>query len=333
MSDVTPSPADFAARPPLFKVSQRELRSACPICGNPGPFYHFAKGSMAGARVLVEVNTETRRIPHGFPSTHVAWLFVHTHDASEIVGKGIAALPPAGEPTIHVPTSADVWTILAAAATVLPRVLLYGPPGTGKTQLAMTTGVPAGLPVYRVNMTEDTPAAELRGGFIPQGDRWIWNDGPALLAFRNGGRLVVDEITRASDDALSFLLGVLDGHDVTLPNGEVIPPSPNLSVWATTNDDATALTDALADRFVVKVKCDKVNPAALATLPPSVANAVTAGTTGRGVSMREAAEFTRLNKCGAPAWLAAKLVWERRSNDVLTAMDITERLSPYAPAD
>jgi hypothetical protein len=339
----------------FYKVSRRELRTPCPVCGNTGPWYHFAVGSIHGPKVLVPVNVFTRAMKHGVGTTIVR-PDIHTHDAAlmaEIAGvtaRPAATVPvavptvpatatPATSPSVPAPhvrgaiprvsERADSWTLLAATAEYLDRVLLYGPPGTGKTQLAMTVGAWPGLHVYRVNMTEDTPAAELRGGYIPRGSEWVWRDGPALLAFRNGGRLVVDEITRASDDALSFLLGVLDGHSITLPNGETVNPHPDLSVWGTTNDDSSALTDALADRFVVRVKCDRVNPAALATLPTNVAATVTAGNTGGGVSMREAGEFTRLAGVGvnAPAWLAARLVWEDRSSDVLTAMAIADKLS------
>lgn len=227
-------------------------------------------------------------------------------------------------------THNDSWKILNLTGAYLPRVLLYGPPGTGKTFIAMRAGVKTGEPVYRVNMTEDTPAAELRGHYIPKGSEWVWQDGPALRAFRNGGRLVIDEITRATDDALSFTLALLDGHPITLPNSETVPMSPDMSVWATTNDSPEALTDALADRFTVRIKADTVNPDALATLPPGLARIVTVNAGDSGVTFREAAEYNRLSAIPAIHDLsdktgediAARLVWQSRGRDVSMALSL-----------
>lgn len=221
-------------------------------------------------------------------------------------------------------STANAWALLSAHGAHLPRVLLYGPPGTGKTHLASKAGVQKGQHVYRVICTEDTPAAEMRGHWVPKGQEFIWHDGPAMLAYRNGGRLVVDEITRATDDALSFLLAVLDGHPITLPNGETVKPHPDLSVWATTNDSAKQLTDALADRFVVKVECREVNPEALALLPEKLAAVVK--NSGSGISYRQAQEFVRLNELVGPH-IASRLIWEGRADDVMYAFDAADKLS------
>jgi hypothetical protein len=136
---------------------------------------------------------------------------------------------------------------------------------------------------------------------------------------------VVDEITRATDDALSFLLAVLDGHPITLPNGETVKPHADLSVWATTNDGPEALTDALADRFVVKVECREVNPEALKLLPAGLAKAVSSS--GGGISYRQAQEYVRLNGLVGPH-IAARLIWEGRADDVMYALDASEKLKP-----
>jgi DNA polymerase III delta prime subunit len=222
------------------------------------------------------------------------------------------------------------WTYLREYGEHLPFVLLYGPPGTGKTTLAMVTGLKPGTPAYRVNCTEDTPAAELRGHYIPRGATWEWHDGPAMMAYRNGGRLVVDEITRAADDALSFMLAILDGLPITLPSGETVTMHENFSCWGTTNDSPQALSDALADRFTNRVECSTVNPEALALLPWQLAQAVTPGT-GTGISYREAAEFYRLTSC-MPRDIAARMVWEKRAPDILSGLKFAEVSLPAPPA-
>src|SRR5574339_225733 len=76
---------------------------------------------------------------------------------------------------------------------------LYGPPGVGKTYSAYHKGrLNNGL--YAVTLTEETPAAELRGHFIPKGGEMIWHDGPFVKALKQGARLVVNEVTHASAD-------------------------------------------------------------------------------------------------------------------------------------
>jgi midasin (ATPase involved in ribosome maturation) len=209
--------------------------------------------------------------------------------------------------------------LLSKYAERIPRVLMYGPPGTGKSYDALRMGNP-GEKAWRIIMTEETPAAELRGHWVPQGaGSWAWHDGPVMRAYRHGGRLVIDEISRAHDDAWSFLLAVLDGHPITLPNGETVEPHPDLSVWATTNDSADVLPDALADRFPVKVYMPKPSDEALATLKNVLARTVANGS----ISFREGAEFERLSEFMAPED-AAKLVWQSRSRDILYGLEIAK---------
>ena len=61
---------------------------------------------------------------------------------------------------------AFIETVLGS--TEVRTVYLYGPPGIGKTFSAYHAGrVDDG--VYAITLTEDTPAAELRGHYLPRG--------------------------------------------------------------------------------------------------------------------------------------------------------------------
>src|SRR5207244_1607050 len=110
----------------------------------------------------------------------------------------------------------------------------------------------------------------LRGHFIPKGQEFIWMDGPALTAFRLGSRLVLNEIDKASGDALTFCHALLDDPGIariTLPTGETVIPHEDFHVIATMNGEPEDLPDALRDRFAVRIHIDKLHPEAVEALP------------------------------------------------------------------
>ena len=179
------------------------------------------------------------------------------------------------------------------------NALLYGPPGTGKTRCA-TNG-----DSYSITLTMETPAAELRGHFVPEGTKFVWFDGPAIRAWREGKRIVLNEIDQASGDAMTFLHALLDDPAVarlTLPNGETVTPKKGFQAVATTNamDLPMVLPEALLDRFAVRIKVMEPHPQALAELGNRVLAELVTRTIGKApearVSLRQAIAFQRLAK-------------------------------------
>lgn len=162
------------------------------------------------------------------------------------------------------------WSIIDAVIATSRRVLLFGLPGTGKTYAAARRNVAEDQAVYQITMTEETPAAEIRGHFLPKGDEMVWMDGPAIRAWREGARLVINEIDRASADSLSLMYAILDDPEfaeLTLPTGEVVTPSEGFHVVATMNGQPYDLPLALQDRFPVTIEVMDVNPEAIEALP------------------------------------------------------------------
>ena len=231
----------------------------------------------------------------------------------------------------------DPWNVASAVMGVSRRVLMYGPPGTGKTFHAVNAGwedqETAGT-VYQVTMTDETPAAELRGHYIAKGSEWVWADGPAVKAWREGARFVINEIDRASEDALSFLYVIMDDPEfahTTLPTGEVIKPKDGFQVIATMNGVPEDLPEALQDRFPVDIHIQDVHPKAIEQLPEDLRgpakNTTLAREGGRRLSIRSWLEYAKLRTSFDDEMMAAKAIFGDRAEEALLALKVSKSAS------
>lgn len=224
----------------------------------------------------------------------------------------------------------SVWDLVAKVLEHSRTTLLYGAPGTGKSFAAHKSALEdRGL--FSVTLTPDTPAAELRGHYVPQGNRFVWQDGPALRAWRTGGRLVINEIDHAGGDALSFLLNCLDSPEtacLTLPTGEMVMPHPRFQAVATMNGNPEQdLPTALRDRFPVCIEINEAHPQGINGLPQDLQKAaqgtVVAADPARRLTLRAWFAFAALRtRIGADA--AAVAVFASRAKDVLDALRIAQ---------
>lgn len=239
--------------------------------------------------------------------------------------------------------AAKDWADIRLASQHVRRLLLWGPPGTGKSYLAAQ--VPNQAPLYRLYLTMDTPAAEVRGHYLPSKDGGFeWHDGPGVAAWRHnggrGGRLGIDEIDAASGDTLTLLMGLLDDPEtarLTLPTNETVRPGEDFSVVAATNQQPTVMPEALLDRFDcvfhVKYPCpdvfqpehwtsEKLREAAkkMVYLPVEGEKRLAKG---RPVGLRAFRAMDRLHASGLSVSDAARLVLgEEASRWLDTAMKI-----------
>ncbi|HXJ63283.1 MAG TPA: AAA family ATPase [Actinomycetota bacterium] len=216
----------------------------------------------------------------------------------------------------------DEWPYIEKTLGKTHRVLLWGPPGTGKTTIANVFGRPE--EVYNIYMTEETPAAELRGHFIPKGQEWIWNHGPAIKAWLNGQRLVINEINSASGDSLDFLLAVLDDLEIagiTLPNGDTVKPKPGFHCVATMNGTPEDLPEALRDRFSVRFNVRQAHPDAINALPQDL-HTVARAKMKEVPSLRPWMEFAKLRETTGDENVAAYAVFENNAQAVLDAIKL-----------
>jgi len=220
------------------------------------------------------------------------------------------------------------WNIIEAIERGAYRVLLYGPPGTGKTTSAYNAAKKLGKSVYNITLSDETPAAELRGHFIPMGSEWKWMHGPAVRAYLEGAVLLLDEIDKASQDALDFLHGLLNDPDVarlTLPNGETITPAPGFQVIATMNGELDDLQPALQDRFAIAIEVRKPHPDAIKALPADLQSAAKTvedyENAERPATLRRWAAFALLRELEEVGpQNAAKAVFAHRAGELLDAI-------------
>lgn len=168
---------------------------------------------------------------------------------------------------------------------------VWGPPGTGKTYTSCRFGLD-GRPVYVITLTPETPAAELRGFYMPKGDEFVWTDGVFIKAMREGARVVINEVAHASHDIMAILYPVLESEEtasLTLPTGETITPSKGFQVICTDNQPPEQLPDALKDRFNAVIEITEPHPDALSALKDEYKDAAMSTFNvgdGRGISLR-----------------------------------------------
>ena len=226
----------------------------------------------------------------------------------------------------------SAWDVAEAVMGVSRRVLMYGKPGTGKTYHAVNAGKPE--KVYQITMTDETPAAEIRGHYIMKGGEYVWSDGPGTRAWREGARFVINEIDRASEDALSFLYVLMDDPEfaeTTLPTGEVVKPHSDFSIVATMNGMPEDLPEALQDRFPVDIEITDVHPEAIAQLPedlrePAI-NTTLARDGGRRLSIRSWLEYAKLRDTFDDPTMAAQAIFGDGAEQALMALAIAENAS------
>ena len=231
----------------------------------------------------------------------------------------------------------DCWSMISSVLGRSRRVLLYGPPGTGKTYSAVKQNAPMNMEgkpnVFQITMTEDTAAANLEGFYKPNNSGGFeWHDGIAIQSWRNGGRLIINEIDHASPDAMTFLHAILDDQDIamlTLNNDtkETVRPAEGFQVVATTNSPPESLPLALKDRFPVKIYVDSIHPKAMEQFPDEWHKVINDTTLiddpEERISVRAWKEFFDLQEKGFKKSQAGRLVFGDKADELVDAITLS----------
>jgi DNA polymerase III delta prime subunit len=235
----------------------------------------------------------------------------------------------------------NTWKEIGQVMPHVSRMLLYGPPGTGKT----TLGFCDDRETFYVPLHEETSPAELIGHFVPVGTRFVWFDGPVLLAWQRGARLILDELDQAGGSVMSVLRAILNDPSVarlTLPDPSLaemdddtlaaviasgdgfrtVKPHEGFQVLATMNGDPEDLDAPLLDRFEATFYVSDTNPDAINALPEDLrvaAKRTAVGDDDRRIGLRRWKAFATLReKVGED--VAGRAVFGSRHGDIVDAL-------------
>lgn len=132
---------------------------------------------------------------------------------------GPFALPvvsPGNEPsfTFLAPTTKSNAMRVVRALQLTKPVLLEGNPGVGKTTLVTALAQAIGMPLTRINLSEQTDLMDLFGSDVPvegaSAGTFAWRDAPFLRAMKNGEWVLLDEMNLATQSVLEGLNACLD---------------------------------------------------------------------------------------------------------------------------
>ncbi|MCJ1246042.1 hypothetical protein MMC30_003246 [Trapelia coarctata] len=115
---------------------------------------------------------------------------------------------------LEAPTTLNNALRIVRALQLQKPVLLEGSPGVGKTTLVTTLASAVGMPLTRINLSEQTDIMDLFGSDVPveggSAGQFAWRDAPFLQAMQRGEWVLLDEMNLASQSILEGLNACLD---------------------------------------------------------------------------------------------------------------------------
>lgn len=124
----------------------------------------------------------------------------------------------------------------------LPKpILIEGSPGVGKTTLIVVLAIMVGVPLTRINLSEQTDLMDLFGSDVPvdgaAAGQFAWRDAPFLRAMQRGEWVLLDEMNLASQAVLEGLNACLDhrGQVYISELDQTFTKHPKFAVFAAQN--------------------------------------------------------------------------------------------------
>ncbi|MCJ1389381.1 hypothetical protein MMC18_002238 [Xylographa bjoerkii] len=112
------------------------------------------------------------------------------------------------------PTTLSNTMRIIRALQLNKPLLIEGSPGVGKTTLVTALARATGIPLTRINLSEQTDIMDLFGSDVPvegqSAGKFTWREAPFLKAMQNGQWVLLDEMNLASQSVLEGLNACLD---------------------------------------------------------------------------------------------------------------------------
>lgn len=154
------------------------------------------------------------------------------------------------------------------------NVLLTGDAGVGKSSVIVEIAARVNIPVYQLACSGKTRFQHLIGSRELASGETRWVDGPLTRAMREGGILLMDEVTRMDAGEQMCLASVLDARSsLTIPDtGEVVKPHHRFRVAATGNsggfgDESGAYVGEKSSSYAFLDRFQKIR---VSPMPPEV---------------------------------------------------------------
>lgn len=143
--------------------------------------------------------------------------------------------------TFDAPTSRSNAMRVVRAMQLFKPIMLEGSPGVGKTALVTAVAHAVGVPLTRINLSDQTDLIDLFGADAPvdgaETGMFAWRDAPFLRALKNGEWVLLDEMNLASQTVLEGLNACLDHRgEVYVPElGQTFSRHPDFRLFAAQN--------------------------------------------------------------------------------------------------